>query len=315
MTTQRTGLVGLAVLVMVVACEAEPDDAALEEVTVRGLVENGFQLNGFQLNGFQLNGFQLNGERLDGAPGTTDYIQLMDIDLKGGDKGSETWLVGSELSIKATNGVVSSGTALIDAQISFDHQEGGKGKKLKGVRITDVQPLAPGSDVMLYTLEIKKKPLCENGREAILLGDLWDPASGDRITDASDGGLTFACRGAALAKCVEYGYRPWASAAGVSLRDYHEACTRMVRADYCGDGTPHTTDGTPIHVVDKLGVQQVDPNVNYVVEAEWGPDGAVCLNAANTRHANQVLGCSIPACGPNFSSGGLVQSGKVLAAP
>ena len=318
MATQKTGLVGLAMILVVVACE--PEDATLEEVTVRGLQENGFQLNGFQLNGFQLNGFQLNGfqlngERLDGAPGTTDFIQIKDIDLKGSDKGSESWLVGSQLSIKGKKGVISTGTALVDARISFDHKEGGGGKKLKDVKITAVEPLAPGSDVMLYTLEIKSDPLCENGREAILLGDLWDPASGDRVTEASDGGVTLACRGAALAKCVEYGYRPWASVAGVSLRDYHQACTRMVRADYCGAGLAHTTNGTPIHVLDTLGVQTVDPNVNYVVEAEWGPNGAVCLNAANTRHANQVLDCNIPACGSSFASGGLVQSGKVLSAP
>ena len=328
MATQKTGLVGLAMLLVAGACESE--DTTLEEVTVRGLQGNGFQLNGFQLNGFQLNGFQLNGfqlngfqlngfqlngERLDGAPGTTDYIQLMDIDLKGGDKGDESWLVGSQLSIKGKKGVVSTGAALVDARISFDTREGGGGKKLKDVRIADVQPLAPGSDVMLYKLELKSLPLCENGREAILLGDLWDPATGDRITEADDDGVTFACRGAALAKCVEYGYRPWASVAGVSLRDYHQACTRMVRADYCGEGLAHTTNGTPIHVLDPLGVQTVDPNVNYVVEAEWGPDGAVCLNAANTRQANQALGCSIPACGPSFTSGGLVQSGKVLSAP
>ena len=86
----------------------------------------------------------------------------------------------------------------------------------------------------------------------------------------------------------------------------------MVRADYCGDGVTHTTNGTPIHVLDALGVQTVDAGVNYVVEAEWGPDGATCLNGSNTRHADQNIECDIPACGSSFASGGLIQSGKVL---
>ena len=312
MKTQRSGLVGLVTLLLAGACETE--DVTLEEVSVRGLEQNGFQLNGFQLNGFQLNGFQLNGERLYGAPGTTDFIEIGEIDLHGGDKGSESWLVGSSLTVKGKKGVVSTGAALAGAYIEYEMSEGKK--KHKSVRVVSVEPLAPGSDVMNYALEVNDgdwKPLCEGGGTAILLGDLWDPASGDRITDPSNGALTFACRGAALAKCVEYGYRPWASAGGVSLREHHQACTRMVRADYCGDGVAHTMNGTPIHVLDQVGVQKVDPNVNYVVEAEWGPDGATCLNAGNTRQANQVAGCTIPSCTTSFASGGLIQSGKVLS--
>ena len=318
MATQRAVLMGMTMLLVAGACESE--DGAFDAVTVRGLETNGFQLNGFQLNGFQLNGFQLNGfqlngERLDGASGTTDYIQISQIDLKGGDKGSESWLAGSVLTIKGKKGVVSTGTALVGAAIEYELSEGGKGKK-KSVRIAGVAPLALGSDVMLYQLEIYDgtwKPLCENGKEAILLGDLWDPASGERISDASDGTLTFACRGAALAKCVEYGYRPWASVANTSLRDHHQACTRMVRADYCGEGVSHTANGTPIHVLDQVGVQNVDPNVNYVVEAEWGLEGATCLNAGHRRHPEMAVACQLPACGASFSSGGLIQSGKVLA--
>jgi hypothetical protein len=313
------------------ACDAE--DGTLDAVTLRGLEDNGFQLNGFQLNGFQLNGFQLNGfqlngfqlngfqlndARLNGMPGTTDYIKIAEIDLKG-DKGCEGWLVGSTLVVQGKKGVVSSGAALAAARIDYEMSEGTKGKHNKSVRIASVEPLAPGSDVMLYGLELYDggwKPLCEGGTKAILLGDIWDPVTGERVSEASDGTLTFACRGAALAKCVEYGYRPWATAGGVSLREHHQACTRMVRADYCGDGLPHTVNGTSIHVLDNVGVQNLDPNVNFVVEAEWDADGATCLNAANTRHADQVIGCVIPACtNTPFASGGLIQSGKVLTGP
>src|SRR6202162_534078 len=45
-------------------------------------------------------------------------------------------------------------------------------------------------------------------------------------------GLHLRCPG----KCVRYGYHPWEQAPdGRPMRDYYDACVRMVRADYCGD--------------------------------------------------------------------------------
>ena len=58
--------------------------------------------------------------------------------------------------------------------------------------------------------------------------------------------------------------------------------------------------------------QKLDPNANFVIEAEWGPNGAVCLNHANMRIGAQPLACDIPACGAGFASGGLIQSGKIV---
>ena len=52
------------------------------------------------------------------------------------------------------------------------------------------------------------------------------------------------------------GYRPWGKAQkGESLWDYHQACVRMLRADYCGNGKPHTRDGTRIELWDRLDIQ------------------------------------------------------------
>ncbi len=299
MATRRARFIGFATLLLLGACDAEN---AEDEVTQRELQSNGFQLNGFQLNGFQLNG--------DGG----SSIVITKISMTGGDKGNLSWLTGSQLSIQGKKGVVSTGSALASTVIRYDVNEGGKGKKGREVKIVGVNPLTPGSDIMLYNLQVNSsgwQPLCEDATEAILLDRVWDPATGERKTGTTDA-VTFACRGAALAKCVEFGYRPWASVNGVSLREHHQTCTRMVRADYCGEGISHTTNGTPIHVLDKLGIQNVSASTTYVVEAEWGPDGATCLNVANMRHAGQVLGCDLPACGTSFNSGGLIQSGKVL---
>jgi hypothetical protein len=52
-----------------------------------------------------------------------------------------------------------------------------------------------------------------------------------------------------------------------------------------------------------------------VIEAEWGPSGAVCLNASNMSLGPQALNCELPACGAPFASGGVLQSGKIVGAP
>ncbi len=312
--TLLTGARSLGMFAM--ACSGACDDATPEDpVAARSEQLNGIRLNGIRLNGIRLNGIRLNGTALNGDT-PSEYIEVLEIALKGQATGTASWLVGSQLHIQSSSGPVLSGAGLDKATIEFDVLETGKGKKFKTVKFEGYGLLAPGSDVATFSLKLKDggwHSLCENNTDVILLGDLWDPASGDRITGAPADALTFACRGDALAKCVEEGYRPWASVAGTSLRDHHQACTRMLRADYCGDGVPHTSDGTPIHVLDALGIQTAEPGVDYVVEAEWGPDGATCLNAANTRLPGVVVDCGLPACGASFASGGLIQSGKVLA--
>jgi len=65
------------------------------------------------------------------------------------------------------------------------------------------------------------------------------------------------CSAGAQAKCVRWGYKPWASAPdGTPMAGMYEACVHMARADYCGDGTATTRDGTAIDIYDRHGVQQ-----------------------------------------------------------
>ena len=71
-------------------------------------------------------------------------------------------------------------------------------------------------------------------------------------------GYTFSCARGVIAKCVRsWGYKPWKTLTTdhghVSLHPLHLACTRAARADYCGDGTPHTREGVLIGMSDGHG--------------------------------------------------------------
>ena len=63
--------------------------------------------------------------------------------------------------------------------------------------------------------------------------------------------------------------------------DWYNACIRLLRADYCGDGRPFTRDGTLVDIYDHLGAHRSDADPRLSFEAAWGPEGAVCV--ARTR--------------------------------
>jgi len=131
--------------------------------------------------------------------------------------------------------------------------------------------------------------------------------------------FTFACVGHVLAKCVEGGYRPWLArkickkAKGcllVSLAGHHQACTRLLRADFCGDGTPHTVEDTLVNMYDVLGLRT--DTRSWTFEGEWNVNGAVCAKAVRVAGTQpkcmaqlQDSACGDPA---NFKQGSLLFS-------
>lgn len=161
----------------------------------------------------------------------------------------------------------------------------------QGYRLEDAQidPQDTDRETYLYRVSIADpntsqvdfcSPDLDGIAKAMLLSGTWDE-TGKHI---SNDNITVACTSGVLAKCVRMGYKPWKKVAGVSLQDYHQACTRMARADYCGNGISHTQDGTLIDVYDRLRIQQPDKDSNLVFEAAWGVDGAVLLN--HTRYGD-----------------------------
>ncbi len=128
------------------------------------------------------------------------------------------------------------------------------------------------------------KPDSVNERLAFAVEGHID-AHGTYLRDPEEFFLT--CTSGAVAKCLRLGYLPWKThPSGVTLESYFTACTRMIRADYCGDGSGHTSNGTPINVFDRLGIQTKDDDVDMHFEAAWGPEGALCV--AKTRRSDHL---------------------------
>jgi hypothetical protein len=237
------------------------DESAEELLGNNGMSLNGMSLNGMSLNGMSLNGMSLNGMSLNGMS-----------------------LNGGELSGTTSEGTPVSGDDLVGATM-VGQLAGGTALNL---RIDSASELAlPHDTVWAYEVSYLSggtwSPVCGTSGGApvlaIPLEGTWDNTAGTLTGgswSASGGSFTLACRGAALAKCVEFGYEPWSKVGGVSLRSYHQACTRMLRADYCGDGTSWTVNGTEVNLYDDLGIQSDEAELQ--IDAEWSADGALCAN-------------------------------------
>ncbi len=178
-------------------------------------------------------------------------------------------------------------------------------------------PSGQANDVWMYNMVVRQdgvapapawQPICvtETGLpdQAIMVSNRWDWTTGNRIDQPTF--VTFACRDFALAKCVRLGYRPWAkgtactgsgskrTCSDVALVDHHQACTRMMRADYCGNGKPYTVDGTLIDIYDYLNPPVQVPESDWDIEARWTPTGAICIN--EPRHPELVGKWKRPDC-------------------
>ena len=159
------------------------------------------------------------------------------------------------------------------------------------VRIDAVEQDAcdPTGEVMLYTLSEPDpatgewQNVCDPDPDGRRLGF---PLAGAFTPDgryvAVPGRILITCTGGAEGKCIGFGYKPWRTLPdGTSLEPYYQACVRLVRADYGGDGVGHTRNGTPIDLFDRIGIQQDEIGLGMALEAAFGPDGAVCV--AHTR--------------------------------
>jgi hypothetical protein len=173
------------------------------------------------------------------------------------------------------------------------------------VRIDSVEadPRDPKGEVILCGLSQQAQDgtwtdLCEPDPDGRRLGfPLQGAFTPDGRHVEAPGRFFVTCTGGAEGKCVRFGYKPWGALPdGSPLAPYYQACVRMVRADYCGDGVGHTKNGTPIDLFDRIGVQKDEPAEGISFEAAFGPEGAVCVRRTRWRELLDLdaLGAQCP---------------------
>jgi hypothetical protein len=193
----------------------------------------------------------------------------------------EVAIVGTALEVTLDDGRVLAGDGLLGAVLEAEDDRGGPlTARVDGLR---PDPADPSGETVLYRLSNPDpaapggwrdlcRPAPDGTRAGFPLAGAWT-AAGEHVA-AWPGAFSIACTSGAVGKCVRAGYRPWR---GRAMWDLHQACVRLFRADYCGDGRPHTRDGTRIDLYDRLGIQKDEPEPGMRFEAAWGPEGAVCV--------------------------------------
>ena len=212
---------------------------------------------------------------------------------------------GTKLKITLSDGRVLSSRDLIGASLLVD-----QGGRLARVRLDSLEPdpddkrrdLAPADVIWLHGFTVERPdgswgPLCDAGpdgrRQAVpLAGRLSSPDG--RFGAGVAGNFELACTAGAMGKCIRFGYHPWqvrelaapahpGGAAQPSYLDLYNACIRMVRADYGGDGASTTRNGMLIDLYDDRAIQTPDLDSRMAFEAGWTADGAVCVNHARVK--------------------------------
>jgi len=258
------------------ACVAssEPQTSSVDQdlvgdngVSINGVSINGVSINGVSINGVSINGVSINGVSINGV--SINGVSINGVSING------VSINGNALSAETTDGQVLTGTDFVGALLGATLSDG----TAITLRVDSATTLeGANDDVWAYGVSVEVDDgwarLCGDDVDgspklAIPVQGTWNVVTG--AWSDTGGEFSFACRKASVAKCVEFGYKPW-----LGLGDEHHACVRMLRADYCGNGTPYTVNGTPINFYDHLGIQ--NDEAEWPVDGEWTPNGALCLN-------------------------------------
>ena len=249
-------------------------------------------LAGQQMQGQQMQGQQMQGTSLSGSatPPVASDVPLLH-SYSGwiiGNRFASVSITQGRLEAPLRNGRVLSGADLVGA---YAPAEISGTRVWTQIRSVQADSTFPQGDTLLYSIDIlnsdgSTRPLCTpdlNGvSAAIPVAAVFDQ-TGARVESATQ--FIFGCTSGVIAKCYRWGYRPWLSGAAPSqeFAQLHLACTRMARADYCGNGQSWTRNGTLINIWDRAPspgpFQDIgSPTPDFLFEAGWSPHGAVCMS-------------------------------------
>jgi hypothetical protein len=298
-------------------------------LSMNGVWSNGLWTNGLFQNGLWNNGFWQNGLWANGIfqNGVTQTGELKGLALRGltleeaAEMSSlDKFVIEPEhlLALGLDNGVLRggapdgtrlSGVELQGVLVPFFVAEG----KLAWLRIAAAEPHPDAPELTLYSLQTAtgENP-CGAGVSGLFVPGIWDEsgarhASVDHHGIASD--VSYSCTTGVIAKCVAWGYAPWSAGS-----DMHQTCTRLARADYCGNGVPHTENGTKIDVFDTRGIQSPVDAPELSFEAGWGTNGALCVSEPRYVDVDKNGSPQLPSCWAELPSCGTWDAARARGA-
>ena len=332
MSTRRTLITAAAtalISTMALACdEAEFSDSASEDVEFRGGTgQSGPLLNTSTIFTSEVSAIDTKGQELAG-------VRLVSVHLFSGglwkkiDDGS---LKVGHGALKATagGGAPVSAAAFINSRWTFKVNGVLLTAKLATIETAEAAGLfdpTPSSqmrmldpDRLVYTftyLDDKKNviqtctPDAVGGARMVMYGDIEvDHKTGNIQTRANS--VYFGCLSGSIGKTALWGYAPDSPGLPSLTLPAFTSATRLVRADYCGDGESHTEIGNQVTLLDRWLINDFAPLPAFTTEAVWGADGggAVCLNRIRETGVTLLTphicpdGQEIPLCGDDVELG------------
>ncbi|MFH1529938.1 MAG: ADYC domain-containing protein [Pseudomonadota bacterium] len=301
-TTTRLVLV-VALMICTLGCAVEAPQQPVERQEQALLFWKPYLIKlAFELVGHGLNGISLNGQPQDAH--LVVAVSLEGVQLENGEAEDlqlkRTRFYAPTKKKKAGKLKELKHKKLEEAQFTGYLEDGTEVLlRIEGSREIKDLPETYLAYAVTFQADAGWTPLCgldaQTGEpiHAVPLNGTWEYQEGAEDAGAwaaNDGLFTFGCEGFVLAKCVALGYTPWSQgqicdteAPGddcveATLASRHQACTRALRADYCGDGTSHTVGGVLLNLYDGIGIRA--DGEDWDLEAEWDADGARCAVAA-----------------------------------
>lgn len=292
---RRAMLGGLLVFSCSLGCDPAADGEAVRfRPATGGGGTGGMYLNTNAIGPHDVAAIDLDGATYDGLRlervRVVQHGKLVDLDAVWADDGA---LIGRR------GGTLFQGAQLVGSRWDLKLTRDGHPSQAT-LTIVAHEPGAPHRFTFAYEgKDVAPGMMCDadesGSRAAVAIADLAvDPATGAMTGRANT--LYLACVSGAVGKATTWGYTPWAlGVAGF------EAAVRMVRADYCGDGTSWTKPGEAILIDDAWDVHAAVKG-KYAVEALWGTEGALCLRtprlAGLAADDVECGGAPLPVCGP-----------------
>lgn len=317
--TFPTFLFALLTVVGAPGCDAPEEDEDLGAIEVRPgggfgcswctVYGNSPNLNGADLSDINLDVVHTNGTNTAGIKlrhGTTEDGMAFRLSV---DPATERFVGVDALDPGLT---VLSGAGFVGAKIVLEMPNNGQTVHLV---ISDYDPAIPswasdGGTVTAYRAQYvgsqnTLQPLCpttnpDNQWFTLLFGEIYDPAT-NTVVPAPDT-VSIACVGEAAAKMKLMDYGP--NGARKASEDERTATLRMITADYCGTGHSFTATGMQV-AWRNVDSTVLPPFKENVMEAKWGPGGALCLDQPRHASLEEVFEhCELPACeGTQFDDG------------